>query len=163
MDLLNRLFSSPVAIRVWVLVVATTVGLSGCSVLRPINSQPSHYFWDSNQNTKQIHAAVACTSLHALLIFNRLYVSGTDKDKLEEATLLGDAPPDPPCERAGRPVGPVTRPGSTDRVKNITALSDGTVSFEWDFASTVASSRRQSEIYYTYPEYLVPGGPSPDR
>jgi hypothetical protein len=170
MDLLNRLFPSPAAIRASVLIVVTTVGLSGCSVLRPINSQPSHYFWDSNQNTKQIHAAVACTSLHALLIFNRLYVSGTDKDKLEEATLLGesslyasDAPPDPPCERAGRPVGPVTRPGSTDRVKNITASSDGTVSFEWDFASTVASSRRQSETYYTYPEYLVPGGPSPER
>jgi hypothetical protein len=98
----------------------------------------SHYFWDSHPQAKQqIHASVACTSLHALLTFNRLYASGTTKDKLEEATLLGesplyasDAPPDPPCQRAGHPVGPVTTPGSTDRVKNMAASSDGTVSFE---------------------------------
>ena len=31
--------------------------------------------------------------------------------------------------------------GSTDRVRNITASSDGAVSFEWDFASAVAKSR----------------------
>jgi hypothetical protein len=170
MDLLNQIFLNPVTIRAWGLVVAMTLGLSGCSVLRPTTSQPPHYFWDSNQNTKQIHAPVACTSLHALLTFNRLYVSGTDKDKLEETTLLGesslyasDAPPDPPCERAGHPVGPVITPGSTDRVKNITASTDGTVSFEWDFASAVAKSPRQTQTYYTYPEYLVPGRQSSDR
>ncbi len=169
MDLLN-LFPDHVNIRGWGLVVAMALGLSGCYVLRPTNSQPPHYFWDSNQNTKQIHAAVACTSLHALLTFNRLYAGGTDKDELEEATLLGesssyasDAPPDPPCERAGHPVGPVTTPGSTDRVKNITASSDGTVSFEWDFASAVAKSPRQPQTYYTYPEYLVAGRLSSDR
>jgi hypothetical protein len=170
MDLLNQIFRNRVTIRAWGLVVAMTLGLSGCSVLRPTNSQPPHYFWDSSQNTKQIHAPVACTSLHALLTFNRLYVSGTDKDKLEETTLLGesslyasDAPPDPPCERAGHPVGPVITPGSTDRVKNITASTDGTVSFEWDFASAVAKSPRQTQTYYTYPEYLVLGGPLSDR
>jgi hypothetical protein len=145
------------------------LGLGGCSVLWPTNSQPSHYFWDSNQNTKTTHAAVACTSLHALLTFNRLCVSGTDKDKLKEATLLGesslyasDAPPEPPCERAGHPVGPVITPGSTDRVKNITASNDGTVSIEWDFSSAVAKLRH-TETYYTYPEYLFPGAPSPGR
>src|SRR3984893_9777634 len=170
MDCPIRCFLTHVIIRALGLVFAMALGLSGCSVLRPTNSQPSHYFWDSEQNTKQFHPAVACTSLHALLTFNRLYDSGTDKDKLEEATLLGesslyasDAPPDPPCERAGRPVGPVTRPGSTDRVKNITASSDGTVSFEWDFASAVAKSPRQTQTYYAYPEYLVSGGPRPDR
>ena len=116
--------------RTWGVVVATTLGLSACSVLRPTSSPP-HYFWDSNLQTKQIHAAVACTSLHALQTFNQLYASGTAKDKLEEATLLGessfyasDAPPDPSCQRAGHPEGPVTTPGSTDRVKNITASSD---------------------------------------
>jgi hypothetical protein len=162
MDLLNKIsFLNRVTCRHGVLVVATTLGLSACSVLRPTNSPP-HYFWDSNLQTKQIHAAVACTSLHALLTFNQLYASGTAKDKLEEATLLGessfyasDAPPDPSCQRAGHPVGPVTTPGSTDRVKNITASSDGTVSFEWDFASAVAESPRQTQTYYAYPEYLV--------
>ena len=167
MNLLNQIFPNCVTIRVWGLVVALTLGLSGCSVLRPIESQPPHYFWDSNLQTKQIHAAVACTSLHALLTFNRLYASGTAKDKLEEATLLGesslyasDAPPDSPCQRAGHPVGPVNTPGSTDRVKNITVSSDGTVSFEWDFASAVAESPRQTQTYYSYPEYLVSGGRS---
>ncbi len=170
MDLLNQIFINPATIRAWGLVVAVTLGLSGCSVLRLTNSQSPHYFWDSNQNTKEIHAAVACTSLHALLTFNRLYASGTDKDKLEEATLLGesslyasDAPPAPPCERAGHPVGPVNTPGSTDRVKNITASTDGTVSFEWDFASAVAESPRQTQTYYSYPEYLAPGEPSSNR
>jgi hypothetical protein len=135
------------------------------------NSAP-HYFWDSNlqTKTKPIHASVACTSLHALLTFNRLYASGTAKDKLEEATLLGesslyasDAPTDAPCQRAGHAGGPVTTPGSTDRVKNITASSDGAVSFEWDFASAVAESPRQTQTYYTYPEFLVSGGSGPDR
>src|SRR6202045_2848882 len=133
MNLLNKIFPNLLTMRAWGLLIASTLGLSAC--LRPANS-PSHYFWDSNPQTKQIHAAVACTSLHALLTFNRLYASGTAKDKLEEATLLGesslyasDAPPDPPCERAGHPVGPVTTPGSRDRVKNITASRDGTVSF----------------------------------
>src|SRR6202140_209825 len=170
MDLINQIFPNDVTIPAWCLIVAMALGLGGCSVPRPTNSQPSHYFWDSNQNTKQIHPAVACTSLHALLTFNRLYASGTDKDKLEEASLLGesslyasDAPPDPPCERAGHPIGPVTTPGSTDRVKNITASRDGTVSFEWDFASAVAKSPRQPQAYYTYPEYLVAGRLSPDR
>jgi hypothetical protein len=164
-----RCFLTRVAMRTWGLVVAVTLGLSGCSILRSTNSAP-HYFWDSNLQTKQIHAPVACTSLHALLTFNRLYASGTAKDKLEEATLLGessfyasDAPPDSPCQRAGHPVGPVNTPGSTDRVKNITASSDGTVSFDWDFASAVAESPRQTQTYYTYPEYLVSGGPRPDR
>jgi hypothetical protein len=167
MNLLNQIFPNCVTILVWGLVVALTLGLSGCSVLRPTESQPPHYFWDSNLQTKQIHAAVACTSLHALLTFNRLYASGTAKDKLEEATLLGesslyasDAPPDSPCQRAGHPVGPVNTPGSTDRVKNITVSSDGTVSFEWDFASAVAESPRQNQTYYSYPEYLVSGGRS---
>jgi hypothetical protein len=168
MDLLNKIFPTRVAMRTWGLVVTMTLGLSGCSVLQPINSPP-HYFWDSNLQTKPTHASVACTSLHALLTFNRLYASGTAKDKLEEATLLGesslyasDAPPDPACQRAGHPVGPVNTPGSTDRVKNITASSDGTVSFEWDFASAVAESPRQTQTYYSYPEYLVSGG-RPDR
>ena len=169
MDLLNKIFSNRVTMRTWGVVVATTLGLSACSVLRPTSSPP-HYFWDSNLQTKQIHAAVACTSLHALQTFNQLYASGTAKDKLEEATLLGesslyasDAPPDPSCQRAGHPEGPVTTPGSTDRVKNITASSDGTVSFEWDFASAVAESPRQTQTYYAYPEYLVSGGARPDR
>src|SRR5580693_1799416 len=162
MNLLNQIFPDYVTIRVWGLIVALALGLSGCSVLRQTKSQPPHYFWDSNLQTKQIHAAVACTSLHALLTFNRLYASGTAKDKLEEATLLGesslyasDAPPDPPCQRAGHPVGPVVAPGSTDRVKNVKPASDGTVSFEWDFASTVAGSSHPSQTYYTYPEYLI--------
>src|SRR6202048_1027980 len=170
MDCPIRWFLTSATIRVSSLAVAMAFGLSGCSVLRPTKSQPPRYFWDSNQNAKQTHPAVACTSLHALLTFNRLYASGTDKDKLEEATLLGesslyasDAPPDPPCQRAGRPVGPVTTPGSTDRVKNITASSNGTVSFEWDFASPVPKSPRQTQIYYTYPEYLVSAGTMPDR
>ena len=170
MDLINQIFPNDVTIPAWCLIIAMALGLGGCSVPRPTNSQPSHYFWDSNQNTRTIHAAVACTSLHALLTFNRLHASGTDKDKLEEASLLGesslyasDAPPDPSCERAGHPVGPVTTPGSTDRVKTITASSDGAVSFEWDFASAVAKSPRHTQTYYTYPEYLVPGAPSPGR
>jgi hypothetical protein len=170
MDCPIRCFLTHIVIRVSGLVFAMALGLSGCSVLRPTNSHPPHYFWDSNQNTKQIHPAVACTNLHALLTFNRLYASGTDKDKLEEATLLGesslyasDAPPDPPCERAGHPVGPVATPGPRDRVKNITASRDGTVSFEWDFASAVTKSRRQTQTYYTYPEYLLAGSLSPDR
>jgi hypothetical protein len=169
MDMLNKIFPNRFTMRTWGLVVAMTLGLNGCSVIRPTNSI-SHYLWDSNLQTQHIHAAVACTSLHALLTFNRLYASGTAKDKLEEATLLGessfyasDAPPDPPCQRAGHPVGPVTTPDSTDRVKNITASSDGTVSFEWDFASAVAESPRQTQTYYAYPEYLVSGGPRPDR
>ena len=169
MDMINKIFPNRFTMRTWGLVVAMTLGLNGCSVIRPTNSIP-HYLWDSNLQTQQIHAAVACTSLHALLTFNRLYASGTAKDKLEEATLLGesslyasDAPPDPPCQRAGRPVGPVTTPGSPDRVKNITASSNGTVSFEWDFASAVAKSPRQTQTYYTYPEYLVSAGTMPDR
>jgi hypothetical protein len=151
--------------RRWGLVVAIAFGLSGCSAVRPATSPP-HFFWDSNLPTKPIHPAVACTSLHALLTFNRLYASETPKDKLEEATLLGesslyasDSPPDPPCQRAGHPIAPVSAPGPTERVKNITAASDGTVSFEWDFASAVADSPHQTQTYYTYPEYVVPGGP----
>ena len=170
MDCPTRCFLTSATIRASSLAVAMALGLGGCAVFRPTKSQPPHYFWDSNQNAKQTHPAVACTSLHALQRFNRLYASGTDKDKLEEATLLGesslyasDAPPDPPCERAGHPVGPVTTPGSTDRVKNITASSDGTVSFEWDFASAVAKSPRQPQTYYTYPEYLVAERLSSDR
>jgi hypothetical protein len=164
MDLLNKIFPARVAMRTWGFIVAMTFGLSGCSALQP-TKLPPHYFWDSNPQTKQTRASVACTSLHALLTFNRLYASGTAKDKLEEATLLGesslyasDAPPDPPCQRAGHPVGPVTTPGSTDLVKNITASSDGTVSFKLDFASAMSESRRQIQTYYTYPEYLVSGG-----
>jgi hypothetical protein len=167
MDLLNKIFSNRVTMRTWAVLVATTLALSACLSRGPTNSPP-HYFWNSNPQTKQIHAAVACNSLRALLTFNRLYASGTAKDKLEEATLLGessfyasDAPPDPPCRRAGHPEGPVTTPGSTDRVKNLTASSDGTVSFAWDFASVVAESPRQTQTYYAYPEYLVFGGPRP--
>ena len=168
MDCPIRCFLTSATIRASSLAVAIALGLSGCSVVRPTKSQPPHYFWDSNQNAKQTHPAVACTSLHALQRFNRLYASGTDKDKLEEATLLGesslyasDAPPDPPCERAGHPVGPVIKAGSRDRVTHITASRDGTVSFEWDFAPAVTKSPRQ--IYYTYPEYLVAGRLSPDQ
>jgi hypothetical protein len=116
--------------------------------------------------TKKVHAAVACTTVHALLTFNQLYASGTAKDKLEEGTLLGesplygsDAPPDPPCQRAGHPVGPVTTPGSVDRVKNITSSSDGTVSFQSDYAFAVSAPPHQTQTYFTYPEYLVPVGP----
>ena len=123
MDLLKKILPDCVSMRTWGLVVATLFGLNGCSFLRPANPSTS-YFWDSNPDTKKVHAAVACTSVHALLTFNRLYASGTAKDKLEEATLLGessfyasDAPPDSPCQRAGHPIGPVTTPGSTDRVK----------------------------------------------
>jgi hypothetical protein len=166
-NLLNKIFSGLLTMRAWCVLIASTLGLTAC--LRPANSPP-HYFWDSNPETEQIHAAVACTSLHALLTVNQLDASGIAKDKLEEATLLGessfyasDAPPDPPCRRAGYPEGPVTTPGLTDRVKNIRASSDGTVSFEWDFASAVAESPRHSQIYYTYPEYLVAGQPRPDR
>jgi hypothetical protein len=135
--LLNKIFPDRVTMRTQIRLVLIILILSGCSVRQPTNVL-SHYFWDSHPQAKQqIHASVACTSLHALLTFNRLYASGTTKDKLEEATLLGesplyasDAPPDPPCQRAGHPVGPVTTPGSTDRVKNMAASSDGTVSFE---------------------------------
>jgi hypothetical protein len=116
--------------------------------------------------TKKVHAAVACTTVHALLTFKQLYASGTAKDKLEEGTLLGesplygsDAPPDPPCQRAGHPVGPVTTPGSVDRVKNITSSSDGTVSFQSDYAFAVSAPPHQTQTYFTYPEYLVPVGP----
>ena len=155
-----------VTMRVWGLVVALTLGLSGCSVMRHTTNSPRSYFWASNPQTKQVHAPVACTSLHALLTFNQLYARGTAKDKLEEeATLLGEssphawaAPPDSPCQRAGHPIGPVTTPRSPDRVKNIKTSSDGTVSFEWDFASTVAESPHQTQTYYSYPEYLVSGG-----
>jgi hypothetical protein len=150
-------------------VVATISGLNGCSFLRPANPS-TYYFWDANQETKKVYAAVARTSLRALLAFNRLYTSGTAKDKLEEATLLGessfyasDAPPDSPCQRAGHPLGPVTTPGSIDRVNNIAASNDSTVSFEWDFASAVAESPRQTQTYYTYPESLVPEGQGQTR
>jgi hypothetical protein len=115
--------------------------------------------------TKKVHAAVACTTVHALLTFKQLYASGTAKDKLEEGTLLGesplygsDAPPDPPCQRAGHPVGPVTTPGSVDRVKNITSSSDGTVSFQSGYAFAVSAPPHQTQTYFTYPEYLVPVG-----
>jgi hypothetical protein len=169
MNLLNEIFPNCVTIRVWGLVAALTLGLSGCSVMRHTTNSPRSYFWASNLQTKQVHAPVACTSLHALLTFNQLYARGTAKDKLEEATLLGEssphawaAPPDSPCQRAGHPIGPVTTPRSPDRVKNIKTSSDGTVSFEWDFASTVAESPRQTQTYYSYPEYLVSGG-RPDR
>jgi hypothetical protein len=99
-----RYFPNCVTMRIWSLIVASIFGLNECSFLRPANPpRAPYYFWDSNPQTKKIHAAVACTSLHALLTFNQLYASGTSKDKLEEATLLGestvyasDAPPDPP-------------------------------------------------------------------
>jgi len=68
-----------------------------------------------------------------------------------------------PVKERAHPVGLVTTPGSTDRVKNITASSDGTLSFEWDFASAVAKSPRQPQTYYTYPEYLVAERLSSDR
>jgi hypothetical protein len=164
MNPLNEIFSNCVTIRVCGLVVALALVLSGCSVLRHTTNSPRSYFWVSNLQTKQVHAPVACTSLHDLLTFNQLYARGTVKDKLEEATLLGEssphawaAPPDSPCQRAGHPIGPVTTPRSPDRVKNIKTSSDGTVSFERDFASTVAESHRKIQTYYSYPEYLVSG------
>jgi hypothetical protein len=166
MDLLKKILPDCVNIRTCGLVVAMIFELNGCSFLRPASPQP-YYFWDSNPETKKGHAAVACTSLHALLTFNQLYASGTAKDKLEEATLVGesplyrsDAPPDPPCQRVGHPVGPVTTPTSVDRVKNIKSASDGTVSFQSDFAFT--ASPHKTQTYFTYPEYLVPIG-RPDR
>ena len=125
MDLLNKIFPNRVTMRTWAVLVATTLALSACLSRGPTNSPP-HYFWDSNLQTKQIHAAVACNSLRALLTFNRLYASGTAKDKLEEATLLGessfyasDAPPDPPCRRAGHP--PIWQTFSWFYLPNITA------------------------------------------
>ena len=155
MDLLDRIFPDRVSMRTWGLIVALIFGLDGCSTLRPANP-PSYYFWDSNPETKQAHAAVACTSLHALLTFNQLYASGTAKDKLEEATLLGesslyasDAPPDPPCQRAGHAVGPVTTPGSVDRVTNIQFSSDGTVSFQTDSAFAASAPPHQTQTYFT--------------
>ena len=168
MDLLKKILPDFVSMRTWGLVVATIFGLNGCSFLRPPNPS-TYYFWDSNPETKKVHAAVACTSVHALLTFNQLHASGTAKDKLEEATLLGesplyasDAPPAPPCQRAGHPVGPVTTPGSVDRVKNITSSSDSTVSFQSDYAFAVSAPPHQTQTYFTYPEYLVPVG-RPDR
>jgi hypothetical protein len=166
MNRFNRILPKYRRAQTWKLVVALTLGLSACSVLQPV-SPTTYYLWDSNLHTHPVHASVACTTLHALLTYSKLYASGTPKDKLEEATLLGesstyasDAPPDPPCQRAGHPVGPVTTPSSTDRVKNIKPSSDGTESFEWDFASTVTKSLRPAQTYYTYPEYLVSGGPT---
>jgi hypothetical protein len=168
MDLFNRIFPDRVSMRTWGVVVAIISGFNGCSLLRP--AHPSlYYFWDSNPETKKVHAAVACTSLHALLTFNQLYASGTAKDKLEQATLLGESPlyasdvsPDPPCQRAGHSVGPVTTPGSVDRVKNIISSSDGTVSFQSDYAFAVSAPPHQPRTFFTYPEYLVPVG-RPDR
>ena len=168
MDLLNKILPDCVSGRTWGLVLAMILGLNGCSFVRPANPPP-YYFWDSNPETTKIHAAVACTSLHALLTFNQLYASSTAKDKLEEATLLGesplyasDAPLDPPCQRAGHSVGPVTTPGSVDRVKNIISSRDGTVSFQSDHVFAVSAPPHQSRTYFTYPEYLVPVG-QPNR
>jgi hypothetical protein len=151
-------------------VVGITLGLSACFVWQRTTTQATHYFWDSNQTSEPTHAPVACTSIHALQTFNHLYTSGTSKDKLEEATLIGesssyasDAPPDPPCVKAGHPATPAIKPGSTERVKNVNMSKDGTVAFEWEFASAVSSSPRQTRTYYTYPEYIVPGHSSPDR
>src|SRR5260370_3673771 len=161
MDLLNKIFPNRVTMRTWAVLVAATLALSACLSRGPTNSPP-HYFWDSNLQTKQIHAAVACNSLRALLTFNRLYASGTAKDKLEEATLLGessfyasDAPPDPPCRIAGHPEGPVTTPGSTGRVKNLTASSECTVASDWDFAAVRPNSPRQTQTASAHPDHLV--------
>jgi len=163
MDLLKKRLPARVGKRIWGLVVATTLGLNACSLLRPANRSTTYYFWDSNPETKKVHAAVACTNIHALLTFNQLYASGTPNDKREQATLLGesplyasDAPPDPPCERAGHAVGPVTTPGPVDRVKHITVAGDGTVSFESDYAFAASAPPHQTRTYFTYPEYLVP-------
>ena len=162
MDPLNKKVTRSVYIRG--LALAIVFGISGCSVRQTTTSAQSHYFWASNPQTEQIHAPVACNSLRTLLMFNRLYASGTAKDKLTEATLLGesslyasDDPPDPPCQRAGHPEGPVKIPGPTDRVKNILVSSDGTVSFEWDFASDVAKSPKPTQTFYSYPEYVISG------
>jgi hypothetical protein len=162
MDPLNKKVTRSLYIRGLVLTIA--FGVSGCSLRQTTPSAQSHYFWASNPQTEQIHAPVACNSLRTLLMFNRSYASGTAKDKLTEATLLGesslyasDDPPDPPCQRAGHPEGPAKIPGSTDRVKNILASSDGTVSFEWDFASDVAKSPKPTQTFYSYPEYVISG------
>ena len=168
MDLLKKILPDCVSMRTWGLVVATILGLNGCSFLQPATST-TYYFWDSSPETKKAHAAVACTSVHALLTFDQLSASGTAKDKLEEQTLLGesplygsDAPPAPPCQRAGHPEGPVTTPASVDRVKNIKFSSDGTVSFQSDYAFAASAPPHQTQTYFTYPEYLVPVG-RPDR
>lgn len=163
MDQLKKRLPDSLGMRIWGLVVVTTFGLNACSLLRPANRSTTYYFWDSNPQMNKAHAAVACTTVHALLTFNQLHSSGTPKDRREQATLLGesplyasDAPPDPPCERAGHPVGPVTTPGPVDRVKNIKVASDGTVSFESDYAFAASAPPHQTRTYYTYPEYLVP-------
>jgi hypothetical protein len=136
MNIFNRIFLYAVTRWIWGLMGTVIFGLSGCSGLGSTNSMP-HYFWDSNFATKQVHPAVACTSLHALQTFNQLYVSGTSKDKLEEATMLGesslyasDAPPASPCQS--------------------------------DFAFAASASPHQTQTYFTYPEYIVPVG-RPDR
>src|SRR6266446_3340611 len=77
MDLFNVTVSTFLAMRAWILIVPLMLGLSGCSGVRPAKSQSPRYFWVPNTQTEQIHAAVACTSLHTLQTFNRLFVSGT--------------------------------------------------------------------------------------
>jgi hypothetical protein len=165
MNPFKKILPDRVRMRKWGLVVVTILGLNGCSFLRPPPNQLTYYFWDSNPETKKVHAAVACTTVHALLTFNQLSASGTAKDKLEEGTLLGesplygsDAPPAAPCQRAGHPVGPVATPGSVDRVKNVKFSSDGTVSFQSDYAFAVSAPPHPTQTYFTYPEYLVPVG-----
>jgi hypothetical protein len=64
MDLLNTVFFPTASLCVHgVLIVASISGLNGCSFLSPANPpRAPYYFWDSNPQTKKIHAAVACTS-----------------------------------------------------------------------------------------------------
>lgn len=137
--------------------------IGGCPSVRATQSQPRGYFWASVPQDERIHPAVACTSLHALITFTQLFPRDTSRDRVEQATLLGesslytsDAPSDPPCQRAGHPVGPINTPSLADRVVNIRPSRSGTVSFKWDGA-------HNQEIYYTYPEYLVSAEPMPER
>lgn len=118
---------------------------------------PAYYLWTpSDMAAKPAHPPVACSSQNALDKFVQLYESGAPGDEQEQATLLGeskiyasDNPPDPPCRRVGRPMGPVQKPGSVDRVANVIVLNNGLASFTWEAATRPAGQ------YYTFPEYLV--------
>jgi hypothetical protein len=120
---------------------------------------PAVYLWSiTDLNAKPAHPPVACNSLDMLDRFARLYASGTTGDQREEATLLGessvyasDNPPDPPCQRAGYPAGPVQTPDPVYRVEDIKILSNGVASFKW----AARGVPRPSGTYFTFPEYLV--------
>jgi hypothetical protein len=52
MNLFNEIFPNCVTIWVWGLVVALTLGPSGCSVIRHTTNSPRSYFWASNLQTR---------------------------------------------------------------------------------------------------------------